>query len=92
MTVGRNRYSRIRYQQTVHQGKRDMVMYCQCDEGRTFGLLRGYMARDFKDLAEVRKRPAYTRGEKMKRKSDFYFVLARMAVRGDMIKESKNDN
>lgn len=65
------------------QERRDIVTYSQCDTGRNIGLLRGYMARDFEDLRRVRNRPVATRGETVKRKADFYFVLARMADRLD---------
>ena len=85
MTIGRDQHARIRYQKTVRKAKKEMILHSQCDEGRSVGLLRGYMANDFDNLARIRNRKAITRGDKMKRKADFFIVLARMAERLDRL-------
>lgn len=60
-----------------------MVLYSQCDTGRDIGLLRAYMASDFRSLRDIANRKAVRRGEKLKRKADFFLVLAKMAQRLD---------
>ena len=85
MTIGRGLTARLRYHRTVRKAKKEMVLYSQCDDGRLVGLLRGYQASDFEYLRSLRKRNVYTRSDKLKRKADFYMVLARMADRRDRI-------
>lgn len=81
MPVNRDAAARTLYLFATRTEREEMVRYSQCDEGRDVGLLRGYMASDFENLARVRKRKAASRAEKVKRKADFYFILARMVER-----------
>ncbi|AGR48027.1 hypothetical protein PHIM7_305 [Sinorhizobium phage phiM7] len=85
MPVNRDKAAADLYRVSVRGARKEMIMFSQCDEGRDVGLLRAYMASDQAQLARIRRRNAVTRGDKVKRKADFYAVLARMAERLDRL-------
>lgn len=83
MPVGRDAAAKAEYLASDRKERKAMILFSLCDEGAAVGLARDYNAQDMRWLARTRKTPCHTRAERLKRRSNFYMVLSRIAARDE---------
>ena len=80
--------AKMKYLAETKEGRREIINMAVCNDDGCMGLQRDYMEKDYRRIAQIRKRKIVSTKDKYKRKSDFYFVLAQMADRNERIKHN----
>lgn len=92
MSVNRDKTAADLYRKSPRDERAELVLFSASDTGYEIGLLRSYQMADFRALAKARATPTPpTRAARITRKSSFYAILARIAVRGERINKLTTD-